>query len=385
MHEDPRHARMGQQIYAALTGAGFDIDMFDARGNITQASEEATRFWSDELKTMTVFGGTTGGSAPKPVVTFNISDITVGDPDLFRKFNEVRRLIVKGNNEDFSFRVHRFGRTLTKRNFKHLNTTHSVHEGYEWTGSTRTSRLPVDGVMVVIRHTRPWDRDNMERAQRWRRIRSIMLHTPDGQRVQFPYHNLRGARAMAQHLNQGFAAHDEHGKMIQDLTKLSMDLQSIQRKCRHRNAPELGNNIKNTREQIHVLLECLADSALYENTIEDAKEWGNHWKRGEAKPDVNQKAPKEDFQDFREGRELENWLRSFDVSLTEDDNTTTPDDVEQVRSAMNTAKDTDGDKYTAFDALKNDTDSGWGSEFDADPKRATEKFDAILKKLEKDE
>lgn len=382
-HIDPRNAAMGKQIYNILTGAGFDIDMFDSRGNITQSSEEATRFWSDELKIMVVIGGKTGGSNPKSLVTFNISDVTIQDPDLFLRFKDARHLIIKGNKEDFSFRLYRFGRTLTKRSFKNLNIQES------WTGSTRTSRQPIDSVIIVIRHTKPWNRDNLERAQRWRRIRSIMLHLPDGQRLQFPHHHLRGARAMAQHLNQGCEMHDENGKMIQSLTKLSMDLRSVQRKCSRANKFELKNNIRNSREQIHVLLDCISDSALYENSLEDAVEWCHNWKYGNSNENIAREPATtllavEPQQDFKESRELQRWLGNFSIVLNEEGDYATDitkDDIEQVKTAMKLAKASDGDKHTAFNILKNDTDSGWDSLFDEDPKAATEKFEKILKHL----
>ena len=358
--EDPRLAAMGKLVYNVLAGKGFDIVMYDEKGNETESPSDATRLWSEDIKMMVEISLQTNGKSPKPLVTFYTSDVTPAED-----WQDVRFTLNRADTDDFSFDVRPFGRTLAARDFKHSNVT----EGLAWTGTTRSSYLPVDQVRVVIRHSRPWDRDTMERAQRWRRIRQVMLHTPDGQRFEFPYPHVLGARAMAQHLNQHRRMHDDQGQLIQNLVRLLLDLQPIQRQCRRRQALNLHSEILDTRKKIRGLLSGISQPETYATSIDEARDWSWDWK--------HQQRSQPQPQEFREERELSAWFEQFDPTRIFEDRSET----QQVQDALDVSG---GDKYRALDYLKRNV-PGWEARFESNPLGVTEELEKIISQLKKSE
>ena len=263
---DDFYGEMAKLIFSVLDGGGHEIKMYDENAKQVFTPEKANRIWSNSQKIMIVLGKTEG-SPPKPLVKFCTSDVT--NPAVFDDF---KNAITAHNIYDFTFETEPFATTLKPGHFEFMD----IKESNNWTGTTRTSYFPIDNVNVVIRHSRPWNSDQMEKAQRWRRIKQILLFTPDGQRFKFPHNHVLGARAMAQHLNhENNSMHDNSGKLIQDLTKLLFDLRKIQFKCRPSQEWALQTHIVDTRQQIRRLLKAISQTHRYTESVDYAKAWIN--------------------------------------------------------------------------------------------------------------
>jgi hypothetical protein len=348
------HEEMAQLIFDVLSGKGHEIYMYDERGTQVFDATQANRLWSADEKLMVILGSTKG-KPPKPLVTFYTSDVTNLD-----RFNDIKFALKKHNPWDFSFDTDHFGRTLEPKHFQHMNVT----EAQDWSGSTRTSRLPVDGCLVVVRHTRPWNKDTLDQAQRWRRIKSIMLHTPRGERFQFPYKHLLGARAMAQHLTRDTHMHDTCGCLIQNLVKTLGNMRRFQVRAGKLGADELRYQIHSTRAQIKKLLTMISDASTYDTGIQEAQSMINSWKK--PKPLA-----------FREARELDSWFNSFDVRPVVESS----DPRSEVYAAWQAA---DRNKYRTLDYLKRNQ-PGWLSRFEEDPESVTDEISSYIEEFENEE
>ena len=351
------HEEMARLVFDVLSGKGHEIYMYDEKGNQVFSPEKANRLWSADEKLMVSLGWTKG-RPPKPLITFYTSDVTNID-----RFNDIKFTLKKHNPWDFSFDTEHFGRSLEPKHFKHLNVT----ETQKWTGSTRTSYLPVDGCMVVVKHNRPWNKEMLEQAQRWRRIRQVMLHTPDGERFKFPFNHILGAKAMAQHLNHNNHMHDEDGKLIQDLTKTLTSLRRFQTRSRKLGADDLLTQVQNTQAQIKKLLSQISDSGTYGTSLTQAREFIRDWKT----PKLESATAT-----FREARELQSWFEDFEPKLMIESD----DRKSEVYAAW---KATDHNKYRTLDYLKRNV-PGWLSRFEADPEEVTTEITNYVTEFEKD-
>ena len=196
-----------------------------------------------------------------------------------------------------------------------------------------------------------------------------MLHTPDGQRFEFPYPHVLGARAMAQHLNQHRRMHDDQGQLIQNLVRLLLDLQPIQRQCRRRQALNLHSEILDTRKKIRGLLSGISQPETYATSIDEARDWSWDWK--------HQQRSQPQPQEFREERELSAWFEQFDPTRIFEDRSET----QQVQDALDVSG---GDKYRALDYLKRNV-PGWEARFESNPLGVTEELEKIISQLKKSE
>lgn len=363
---DDFYGRMAELIFNKLNGSGHKIRMYDKSGKEVFDPKEANRIWSDSEKMMLVLGKTKG-HPPKPLVTFWTSDVT--SPKMLKHFKDE---LQRDNTLDFSFSIEKWRKTLEPRHFKNMN----VKESSNWTGTTRTSYFPVDAVNVVVRHSRPWNSEQLDKAQRWRRIKQIMLFTPDGQRFTFPHHHVLGARAMAQHLNQENTMYDDSGKLIQDLTKLLFDLRKIQFKCKRSEDWGLMTHVVDTRHQIRQLLKAISQSHRYTESIDRAKKWLGEWASNKfvrpsqelvtASPDL---VTAIEEPQFKEARQLQEWFDSFEPKTIFENQ----EKREKVEIAW---KESGGDVAQTFDILRHTF--GWESSFIKDPKEFNNEVMTII-------
>lgn len=354
------HQAMAQLIFDVLSGKGHQIYMYDPKGNQVFDSKQANRFWSNDEKLM-VSLGYTKGKPPRPLCTFYTSDVTNLD-----RFNDIKFSLKKHNPYDFSFDTEHFSRTLEPKHFKHMNVT----EQQKWSGSTRTSYLPVDGVSVVIKHTRPWHKDTLDQAQRWRRIRQVMLHTPNGERFEFPYHHVLGAKAMAQHLNHQNQMHDRDGALIMSLVGALMNLGKLGRRARRVGSEMLCEEITSTRHQLKKLLRQISEARTYETALATARKMITDWNKPFALKTSQPAQP------VREARELQRWFDSFSPTLVETDSSR-----EEVFTAWQASNK---NKYRTLDYLKRNH-PGWRSRFEADPESVTDEITQLIAEFENEE
>ena len=92
-------------------------------------------------------------------------------------------------------------------------------------GSLKTSYQNIGEVRLVIKHSKPVDEE--KRGSRTRQIHSLFIENTAKERTKFPFRFLAGARAMAQHVNQGGAQIDELGQHIHEMNQEVIDLKKF--------------------------------------------------------------------------------------------------------------------------------------------------------------
>lgn len=133
-------------------------------------------------------------------------------------------------------------------------------------GSARTSHQTLENVRILVRHKTPID-ENI-RGARSRAISAIFLES-NGERFRFPYNNLSGARAMAQHMAHGGTMSDKVGAFISESTGNLLKLQSFNRyvttnKLINEDSSGIVDTVKENIETIRTDLRKLTGSKTYE-------------------------------------------------------------------------------------------------------------------------
>jgi hypothetical protein len=109
---------------------------------------------------------------------------------------------------------------------------------YGRVGRPRLSVGEHGATKILVFHSEKVDEE--KRGARTRKIESIFVETPIGERFKLESNNLRGAFGMAEHINQGGRVDDVEGKHI---TQLCMELAALKKFCRAmRNRTDISEN-----------------------------------------------------------------------------------------------------------------------------------------------
>ena len=126
-------------------------------------------------------------------------------------------------------------------------------------GSLKTSYQNIGEVRLVIKHSKPVDEE--KRGSRTRQIHSLFIENTAKERTKFPFRFLAGARAMAQHVNQGGAQIDELGQHIHEMNQEVIDLKKFVKAFRRADnfaeQDEAQNIIEQARERATGLVATL--------------------------------------------------------------------------------------------------------------------------------
>ena len=100
------------------------------------------------------------------------------------------------------------------------------------TGTVKTSVQTLENARLIVKHTDIINDD--VRGARTRRIHRIYVENNSGERFLMPFNNLRGARAMARHVNGGGNPYDQRGQSISNLAEEAAQLGRFMRRTRNR-------------------------------------------------------------------------------------------------------------------------------------------------------
>ena len=161
----------------------------------------------------------------------NISeDMRYDDKKSWYGFLKELRYFAKRNLMGFD--VRNIGKQqLDKKDYAYIKTNDVAVSSDEFTmeskmhGSLRTSYQNIGEVRVVVKHSKPVDEE--KRGSRTRQIHSLYVEDTSKQRTRMPYNYLAGARALAQHVNQGGVFEDEFGQHIIDMVQEVVDLKKF--------------------------------------------------------------------------------------------------------------------------------------------------------------
>lgn len=377
---------MAEEIFKKLSGLGHRVFLYDSSGKRVFDPAQSNRLFSDDAKMMITLDWTKGKPA-KPHVTFHTSDST--DAAIL---DDIKSTLKKHNLFDHSFSTMPYGKTLKPKQFAHMNQEPVTESA--WTGSTRTSRWSVGLTEVVIRHNQRLD--DSDNARRWTRIKDIFIHGPDGSRYRFPHKHILGAKAMAQHMDQGHQPWDDHGQALFNVLKACMQMRKLKRWAQAHH-PELLPAIEPVQHDLKNLLQKVSSSAGYHAGMDDVKNLSHTWSAAVSQPDIfpadtdlavaalglpqhpNQEPQMLDGEAepmtmiFKEARELHSWFEQFSMDkIFEADPTT------EIMAAS--AETGSTDPRTILDNLSKNV-TGWESRFEENPMEVLAQIEDVLAQI----
>jgi hypothetical protein len=108
-------------------------------------------------------------------------------------------------------------------------------------GSVKTSTQTLENAKLIIKHTDTID-ENI-RGARTRKIHKIYVENSNGEKFLLPYKNMRGARAMARHVNFGGNPYDKAGQSISNSVSEAIALSKFVRKTRNKTFDQLATEM----------------------------------------------------------------------------------------------------------------------------------------------
>jgi len=108
-------------------------------------------------------------------------------------------------------------------------------------GTVKTSTQTLENAKLIIKHTDTID-ENI-RGSRTRKIHKIYVENSNGEKFLLPYKNMRGARAMARHVNFGGNPYDKAGQSISNFVSEAIALSKFVRKTRNKNFDQMATEM----------------------------------------------------------------------------------------------------------------------------------------------
>ena len=209
---------VGEKIFNILKGQGFMVKSYDREGNLTLDASEATRFAVPD---------------PNILVRYDQDTQTVQLKTSSDVDDEVTRTMLKNLASDnlLNFDYRRFEKKVSPKGEQNdiaaskEQEVNDVMEGFgTMTGTSKSSYQTLENVKLVVKHTTPVNEES--RGARSRNIESIHIRR-GGESFKMNENNLRAARAMARHIQEGGEMHDSVGNAIQQMATEHRELREF--------------------------------------------------------------------------------------------------------------------------------------------------------------
>lgn len=264
---------LAQKVFALLKGNGFQIKIYDVDGNETTDPSLGRRFFVMQPNIMISIDDEDNNiELSKGSGAEDIGNVQKGIRKLANEFMMNSSIKVFGKSiqpRDYSYQAKSGSSpTMEHKIPKGLQAMRTLAESFsKMFGSARTSQQTLENVRILVRHKQPVD-ENV-RGARSRSISAIFLECND-ERFRFPYNNLMGARAMAQHLAHGGTMNDKVGSYISESTGNMLKLQSFNRyvttnKLINEDSSGIVETVKENIETIRTELKKLTGVKTYES------------------------------------------------------------------------------------------------------------------------
>ena len=209
---------VGEKIFNILKGQGFMVKSYDREGNLTLDASQATRFAVPE---------------PNILVRYDQDSQTIGLKSSADVDDDVTRTMLKNLSDDnlLNFDYRRFEKKVSPKGespdieASKEQEVNDVMEGFgTMTGTSKSSYQTLENVRLVVRHSKPVNEES--RGARSRNIESIHIRR-GGESFKMNENNLRAARAMARHIQEGGEMHDSVGNAIQQMATEHRELKEF--------------------------------------------------------------------------------------------------------------------------------------------------------------
>ena len=221
---------ISKELFDKIRGRFPTVTIGDSEGNVTNVATEA-RFFDFQYKEADRVLGKVSISLDEDALAVMYTNDFVANEDSMtrdnwysflkelRQFSKMRLLNFDTRNITKS--------NLDKRDYKFLAQNRveddQMNESKLY-GTSRISYQNFDSARLMIKHTESINQASA--TGRTQKVGAIYVENADGERFKYPFKHLSGARAMARHVAEGGAPHDDFGKHI---TSLSEELSKLRK------------------------------------------------------------------------------------------------------------------------------------------------------------
>lgn len=209
---------VGEKIFNILKGQGFMVKSYDRDGKLTLNAGDATRFAVPD---------------PNILVRYDQDTQTIQLKTSSDVEDDVTRTMLKNLASDnlLNFDYRRFEKKVSPKGEQNdiaaskEQEVNDVMEGFgTMTGTSKSSYQTLESVKLVVKHSNPVNEES--RGARSRNIESIHIRR-GGESFKMNENNLRAARAMARHIQEGGEMHDSVGNAIQQMATEHRELKEF--------------------------------------------------------------------------------------------------------------------------------------------------------------
>jgi hypothetical protein len=209
---------VGEKIFNILKGQGFMVKSYDRDGKLTLNAGDATRFAVPD---------------PNILVRYDQDTQTIQLKTSSDVEDDVTRTMLKNLASDnlLNFDYRRFEKKVSPKGEQNdiaaskEQEVNDVMEGFgTMTGTSKSSYQTLESVKLVVKHSNPVNEES--RGARSRNIESIHIRR-GGESFKMNENNLRAARAMARHIQEGGEMHDSVGSAIQQMATEHRELKEF--------------------------------------------------------------------------------------------------------------------------------------------------------------
>jgi len=258
---------ISDKLFGILKGSGYSLTMFDKTGKKIMDPHEATRFFATtksndpNLETFSILVSLHDENTDShlDIKTPNIKD----DMD-FEKVHALNKSLKKniGEKEGLKINWYKFDHAIRAKDDAINNITETKDIGKPY-GTTKSSFQKVGNSKLIIRHTDTIDES--KKGGRWRKIKAIFIENKIGERFNYPYPHIAGARAMARHISNEGRMYDNIGMGITSMSESYYDIKKACKILREKNLSEDIENAKLAIKYINSYVKKLAGPRGYVN------------------------------------------------------------------------------------------------------------------------
>lgn len=237
---------IAQDLFDKIRSRFTNLEMGDETGGVTIDPAEARFFDFDFINEGTNFGRVSISindlGSLKVYFSRGITENTEQSSKVvwYRFLKEMRqfamRRLLRFDTRDIA------KSNLDKNDFQYLATKQMPKEEenmqmnesmFNGRNSKKTSRRVQGCTEVIVRHNTSVDDMVMGSRSRKKNIKAIFIQNKDGERFKYPFIHIAGAMAMARHVDEGGAPHDDLGRKIIGMSEDIAKLQEFQRNVQH--------------------------------------------------------------------------------------------------------------------------------------------------------
>ena len=210
--------RLAEEIFNILKGANLNIVLYNSAGQKTLEPTEADRFYviDDDLMVTLRFDDS------KSEVVVQVGP----DFDLTRQRPLLSSIKSAAHKAMGEFTLRRFNKNIAPKDFAHQSVKESYSKAH---GGVKTSYISMPEARLIIKHTKSVNEE--VRGARSRNIHSLFIENAAGERAQFPFRYMAGAKAMTMHVNNGGTFEDAKGtailSMCEEISQLNTFVQHV--------------------------------------------------------------------------------------------------------------------------------------------------------------